>query len=117
MTGLMVFYWLIGGNAVPAAGAVGLFWAAIARPSPVRRPTMFRVSALVLGLSTVANVLVPITLLVVIPDDGRARNPTQSALLYLLAVPPLLTMAAIYLGLVAVMDDRARPADLPAVSG
>lgn len=97
--------WLFGSHAVTAATVLGLFWAATARPSRVRKPTAFRLSALLTGASFVANVAIPI-ILVSIPRDDRGGSHEPWAALYLFTIPPLLIMVAIYLGIDSVMERR-----------
>src|SRR5437899_8130175 len=100
---------LFGNHAVTAAVVLGLFWAAAARPSRIRKPAAFRFAALLAGASFVANVVIPLALIIHIPEDDRGRSQGPRAVLYFLAVPPVLVMLAIYLGVVAVIEPRDGP--------
>jgi len=104
MRDAMTTLWLFGNHAVTAAVVLGLFWAAASRPSRIRRPNTFRLSALLIGASFVANVAIPLVLIVNTPEDDRGRAQGPRALLYLLVIPPALVMLAIYLGIVSVME-------------
>lgn len=107
---------LFGNHAVTAAVVLGLFWAATARPSRIRKPALFRLSALLTGLSFVANVVVPLAVLVHAAEDDRGRSAGPRPVLYVLALPPVLVMLAIYLGVVSVMDGREQPQAEPAAA-
>ena len=99
--------WLYGNHAVTAA-VLGLFWAALSRPNRVHWRAAFRLSALLVGASVVANVVVTLLLIFCVPeDDGRGRQH-PSDWLFLLVVPPVILMLAIYLGVASVMEGRAR---------
>lgn len=102
----MTTLWLFGNHAVTAAVVLGLFWAAAARPSRIRKPVAFHLSAILTGLSFVANLVVPLALIVNTPEDDRGRSQGPRSVLYFLAIPPVLVMFAIYLGVVSVMARR-----------
>ena len=103
----MTTLWLFGSHAVTAAVVLGLFWAATARPNRIHKPAAFRLSALLAGASFVANVVIPLALIIHTPEDeNRGRPQGPRAVLYLLAIPPVLVMLAIYLGIVSVMERR-----------
>jgi hypothetical protein len=92
---------------IAAALVIGLFWAALAHPERIRSPIEFRLSALCLAVSVVGNVLTPLAILFLLPDDGRAnRRERLGEWMYLGAVPPVLMMLAVLLGLDSVMAKR-----------
>jgi hypothetical protein len=100
--------WFVGQGPITAALIIGLFWAALARPDRIRNPTEFRLSALCLGTSVVASVIVPLAVLIYSSGDGRSdRRERFSDLLYLCAIPPSLTMFAILLGIDSVTARRS----------
>ena len=105
----MTTLWLFGNHAVTAAVVLGLFWAATTRPNRIRKPGAFRLSALLAGASFVANVVIPLALIIHTPEDDRGRSQGPRAVLYVLAIPPVLVMLAIYLGVVSVMEGRESP--------
>jgi hypothetical protein len=108
--------WLFGNHTVTAAVVLGLFWAATARPSRIRKPAAFRWSALLVGLAFVTNVLIPLTVIVSTPEDHRGRSQGPRDVLYFLVIPPVLVMFAIYLGVESVME-RAKPTKAEPYSG
>jgi hypothetical protein len=94
---------------IAAALVVGLFWAALAHPERIRSPIEFRLSALCLGLSVIANLLAPLVALFLLPDDGRAnRRERIGEWMYLSAIPPVLLVLALFLGLDSVTAKRPR---------
>jgi hypothetical protein len=106
MNSVFTTLWLFGGQAVAAATVLGLFWAAAARPSRIHKPAAFRLSALLVGASFVANVVIPVGLLLYSDVDDRRDKPRPTA--FLLAVPPAILMLAIYIGVDSILE-RPRP--------
>jgi len=102
----MTTLWLLGNHAVTAAVVLGLFWAAAARPSRIRMPTTFRLAALLAGVSFVANLVIPLILIITIPEDDRGRSQGPRLALLFTAIPPVLLMVSIYLGVVSIMESR-----------
>jgi len=67
----------------------------------------FRLSALCLGASVVTSVVIPLALLIHLPDSGSSnRRGILGETLYVCALPSILTMLAVYLGLDSVMAKR-----------
>ena len=96
-----------------AALLIGLFWAALAHPDRIRSVTAFRLSGLLLGLAIVAPVLIQVFLIGHRPGGiGRPAAGTDGLemAMYASAVPPVLTMLAVVLGLDSIMP-RGRRAD------
>ena len=110
MNNAITTLFFFGNHAVTAATVLGLFWAATSRPSRIRKPVTFRLAALLTGMSFVANVVIPLALIIHSPeDDNRGRSQGPRPVLYFLAIPPLLIMLAIYLGIVSVMERPGNP--------
>jgi len=89
-----------GGGWVEAALLIGLFWAALAHPDRIRSVTEFRIATLLLGVSMVVPVM--IQLFLVGNPLGGPRQPgvgqDAGAAMYAMAIPPLLSMLAVILG-------------------
>lgn len=82
---------------VEAALLVGLFWAALAHPDRIRSLTEFRLATLLLGVSMVAPVMVQLIMMGdPLRQPGLGRDVGTGA--YELALPPLLGMLAVILG-------------------
>jgi cytochrome bd-type quinol oxidase subunit 2 len=104
---------LFGGSSrglVEAALLIGLFWAAIMRPEQIRSKAAFTASGIVLGLALVVPALTQI-LTIGLRSDATSRQPNTSSIestLYMMAIPPVLTMIAIILGLSSVLPGKKK---------
>ena len=97
---------------IEAALVVCLFWAALVRPERIRSLAEFRIAALLLGVSIIAPVL--IQLFVIghrTPEVSRPPAASQEldAVMYTMAIPPLLTMLVVVLGIDSVMSRTKAP--------
>ena len=86
---------------VGVALLIGFFWAALAHPDRIRSVTEFRLATWLLGGSMVAPVMIQLF----IAGDGRPLDSPQvrvgqdvGTAMYLMAIPPLLNMVAVILG-------------------
>jgi hypothetical protein len=95
-----------------AALLVCLFWAALIRPERIRSLGEFRAAAILLGISIIAPILIQL-LVIGQPLTPGARTPAGSRTLemsmYSMAIPPLLTMTAVLLGLDSVIPRSTGP--------
>ncbi len=90
-----------GRGLVEAALLIGLFWAALAHPDRIRSVAEFRLATLLLGASLVVPVMVQLLLAgnaMGAPRPARAGQDVGLAA-YAMAIPPVLSMLAVILGL------------------
>ncbi|MBN9519407.1 hypothetical protein J0H58_12935 [bacterium] len=105
-----IFFGITGRGWVEGALLLGLFWAALGHPERIRRPLEFRLAVLCLGVALAAAPLVRLTFLLRHPttsfrqlgSDGTQWFPIAAA------VPPLLLMLAIFLGVDSVLPRRGK---------
>jgi hypothetical protein len=93
---------------------VCLFWAALTRPERIRSLMEFRLAALILGVSIVAPVLVQLFVIGrPVAAGGRppVANQAVELSMYAMAIPPVLTMLAVILGIDSVMPRPKGPGD------
>jgi hypothetical protein len=106
----LTLMWYYVQGPVAAALIIGLFWAALAHPERIRSPIEFRLSALCLAASVVATVLIPLALLFLLPrDNSRSNRGSLGEWQLLCAIPPVLMMLAVLLGIDSVMAKRTPP--------
>jgi hypothetical protein len=91
---------------VEAALLVCLFWTALARPERIRSLTEFRIAGVLLALAIVAPSLIQLCL--ILAGDGGLRGPPRmgqdfAAVVYLMAIPPVLLALSVILGLDSVI--------------
>jgi hypothetical protein len=91
---------------IEAALLVCLFWTALVRPERIRSLFEFRLAALLLGVAVVAPVLIQL-FVIGHRTPGSGRNPVGAegleTAMYASAVPPVITMLAILLGIDSIM--------------
>lgn len=99
---------LMGGTGrglVEAALVICLFWAALSRPERIRNLFEFRLASVLLGISIIAPALIQMFFMgftgtAALNRPGAGKQP--EALMFTMAIPPLLTMLAVLLGIDAV---------------
>ena len=86
-----------------AALLIGLFWAALAHPDRIRSLTKFRIATLLLGVSGVLPIIIQL-FVVRNPSlgPGAGSPPDPGAVIFILAVTPIVTMLAVILGVSSV---------------
>jgi multisubunit Na+/H+ antiporter MnhC subunit len=90
-----------------AALLLGLFWAALVQPERIKSILMFRLSGLFLGLAVIAPTLIQVFLIGQRQPGVRPVNGEGMELaMYASAIPPVLTMLAIVIGLDSVMPRK-----------
>lgn len=105
---------LVGGTGrgwVEAVLLLGLFWAALAHPERIRSLFQLRLAVICLGLALIAPAMIQIFLIGQRP--GGAPRPsvggTNEMVMYVSAVPSLLIMVAVLLGVGSVTPRRLTP--------
>lgn len=85
---------------VEAALLIGLFWAALGHPERIRSFGGFRTATILLGISMVLPVIIQLYV-----STGNVRNQfggraqaDPGLVIYAMALPPLLTMLAVIIG-------------------
>ncbi len=106
-----LLYGSAGRGWIEAALLACLFWTALARPERIRSLAEFRIAALLLGVSIVAPAVIQLFLIGRAPGIGRPSAAGQEigAVMYATAIPPLLTMLAVLLGIDSVLPRTKAP--------
>jgi hypothetical protein len=105
-----VFFGYSGHGFAEGTLVLGLFWAALGHPERIRRPLEFRLAVLCLAAAIAATPVIRLAFLAQIPA-GRTDQLGGTALVWFVfssAVPPVLTMFALLLGVDSVLPRHGR---------